>query len=471
MRTRSIVATLTVAIATSLAIPAAAFAHGLPSPPGIPVPGYVFAYAAAAVLAGSFFALSRLWQQPRLEGARTKPLFAMPRVVDITCGAVGITAFGAVLYAGLIGTNVASRNLEPTVVYVLFWVGLVPLSVLAGDVFAAFNPWRALGRALGWSVNRVGGDLVPPPLPYPARLGRWPAVAGLLGFAWLELIYVHRDAPTTIAHLAIAYTVIQLIGMSLFGVETWRIRGDSFSVYFGLFARMAAFVRERRRLSRRTFLSGLTLLDVVPGTIAFVCVMIGATSFDGLSATVPWIDTAPHVAKLFARAGASPTVAVELTSSLGLLFMIGLIAVVYYVGLRGMRSVDTSHGLHELAYAFVHALVPIACGYVLAHYFTFLIFQGQAIGALVSDPLGNGSDLFGTARATIDYGLISNSGVWYFQVGALVLGHVASLVLAHDRALVVYDNPRTALRSQRWILVVMVGYTSLGLFLLSSARR
>jgi hypothetical protein len=294
---------------------------------------------------------------------------------------------------------------------------------------------------------------------------------GLLGFAWLELVYVHRDVPTTIAHLAIVYTVIQLIGMSLFGVEPWRRRGDSFSVYFGLFARMAPLVREGPRLARRRFLSGLTLLDVVPGTVALVCLMIGATSFDGLSATVPWKDTAPHIAHFFATLGAGPVAAVELTSTVGLAFMIALVGTVYLVGLRGMHGIDPSHPVRDLAHSFIHSLVPIACGYVLAHYFSFLLFQGQAIGALISDPLGSGSDLFGTARATIDYGLVSKTGVWYFQVGALVLGHVASLVLAHDRALVVYDNARTAIRSQRWILVVMVGYTSLGLFLLSSARR
>jgi hypothetical protein len=471
MRLRRTAAAAAGASVLSLATAPAALAHGLPSPPGVPVPGYVFAYAAGAVLAGSFFALSRLWQEPRLEGARSRLLFPVSPLVDVLCGAAGIGAFGIVVYAGLVGTSLPSRNLEPTFVYVVFWVGLVPLSVLVGDVFAAFNPWRAIARAGSWIAHRVAGDRVPPVLPYPARLGRWPAVVGLLGFAWLELVYVHRDVPTTIAHLAIAYAVLQLIGMALFGVEPWRRYADAFSVYFGFFARMAPFARDAQGIRRRRMLSGLTLMDVVPGTIAFVCVMIGATSFDGLSATVPWGDTAPHVAKLFSDLGAGPVAAVELTSTVGLLFMIALVGTVYLLGLRGMRAVSSGYGLRELGYAFIHSLVPIACGYVLAHYFSFLVFQGQAMGALVSDPLGNGSDLFGTAKASIDYGLVSKAGVWYFQVGALVLGHVASLVLAHDRALVVYDNARTALRSQRWILVVMVGYTSLGLFLLSSARR
>lgn len=93
------------------------------------------------------------------------------------------------------------------------------------------------------------------------------------------------------------------------------------------------------------------------------------------------------------------------------------------------------------------------------------------MGYLVSDPLGHGANLFGTHRATIDYAIVSATGIWYVQVGALVLGHVGGLPLAHDRALVLYRDARDAVRSQAWMLVVMVGFTSLGLWLLSSVNQ
>jgi len=108
--------------------------------------------------------------------------------------------------------------------------------------------------------------------------------------------------------------------------------------------------------------------------------------------------------------------------------------------------------------------------YALAHYFSLLAYQGQATAFLVSDPLGDGSDLLGTAGTQIDYGLISATAIWYVQVGALVIGHVAGLTLAHDRALSVYRHVREATRSQYWMLLVMVGFTSLGLWLLSQAN-
>jgi hypothetical protein len=121
--------------------------------------------------------------------------------------------------------------------------------------------------------------------------------------------------------------------------------------------------------------------------------------------------------------------------------------------------------------AFVHTLIPIAFAYVLAHYFSLVAYQGQAIAALASDPLGDGSDLLGTASATINYTWISATGVWYVQVGALVLGHVAGLTLAHDRALALFAKARDATRSQYWMLAVMVAFTSLGLWLLSAAAQ
>ena len=109
--------------------------------------------------------------------------------------------------------------------------------------------------------------------------------------------------------------------------------------------------------------------------------------------------------------------------------------------------------------------------YVVAHYFSLLAYQGQALGYLASDPLGDGSDIFGTADQTIDYGVVSANGIWYVQVGSLIAGHVAALVLAHERALTFYRDARKATNSQYWMLAVMVCFTTLGLYLLSAANQ
>ena len=136
-----------------------------------------------------------------------------------------------------------------------------------------------------------------------------------------------------------------------------------------------------------------------------------------------------------------------------------------------MRSVGgVDEPIDVLAARFVHTLVPIALAYVVAHYFSLLAYQGQAMAYLVSDPLGQGSNIFGTAKSTIDYSWVSATAIWYVQVAALVIGHVAGLILAHDRALVAFKDGRTATRSQYWMLAVMIAFTSLGLWLLSAAN-
>jgi hypothetical protein len=141
--------------------------------------------------------------------------------------------------------------------------------------------------------------------------------------------------------------------------------------------------------------------------------------------------------------------------------------VLYHLGIEGMRTVSSRRDDPLLAVEFAHTLIPIAVAYVLAHYFSFLIFNGQAIGSLVSDPLASGANVFGTAGGQIDY-FASGAFIWYVQVTVLIVGHVGGLVLAHDRAVATYPDAREATRSQYFMLAVMVGFTSLALWLLAS---
>ena len=218
----------------------------------------------------------------------------------------------------------------------------------------------------------------------------------------------------------------------------------------------------------RRLLSGITDLQVGPGTVTFICAIIGTTTFDGFSNGGIWRNLEPSLQELFADLGFNQTPSIELAYSLGLLFCIGLIAAVYQLGIAGVRSVSSRYDTPQLTHTFAHTLVPIAFAYALAHYFSLLIWQGQAIGYLASDPLGNGANLFGTSSYQIDYQIISYAAIWYVQVAALVSGHVGGLALAHDRALAIYPDVEEAVRSQYWMLAVMVAFTSFGLWLLSA---
>jgi hypothetical protein len=460
------------ALAAIALLPPVAGAHGLVGRADLPIPTWLFGWAAAIVLGVSFAALGALWREPRLEEPRERRVVRVPRLLDAVCGALGIAFFGLVVYAGFAGSDVPTANIVPTSIYVIFWVGTVVLSVLFGDVFRAFNPWRSLAVALstvarplarGWTVRS-----------YPERLGRWPAAVGILAFAWLELAYppTERTDPSQLALIALAYALVQLAGMAVYGIEPWSRRGDAFGVYFNLFARLSPWERRDGVLYLRPPLAGAPRWNgKVAGSVALLCVAIGSTSFDGFSNGAVWADLSPDVQSVFKDLGAGQELALELASTAGLLFFVGLVALFFRLGIEGMRTIGGDRSARELLGRFAHSLIPIAFAYAIAHYFSLLVYQGQAMGYLISDPLGKGSDLFGTAGNGIDYNVISGNSIWYVQVGALVCGHVAGLMLAHDRALATYSKPREATRSQYWMLVVMVGFTSLGLWLLSAVNR
>ena len=429
-------------------------AHGLVGRTDLPIPKWLFAWAAAVVLLVSFAALATLWPKPRLENPDESPWVRLPRILDPIFGAIGIALFVLVVYAGFAGSQSVEDNLAPTFIFVAFWVGVPVLSVLFGDVFKAFNPWRAIARAVAFVAGRFSSGEPPEALAYPDRVGRWPAALSIFAFTWIELVYVNRDDPSTLAILSLAYAAVQLIGMAFYGIDRWTERADGFSVLFNFFGRLSPFYA-------RPFLSGTTSIVAVPGTVALLCVAIGTTSFDGFSAGSVWADIGPDLQSVFRDLGLGVDASGQAASTVGMVLACLLIAGVYRLGVRGMQTVGEGHTAGELARLFAHSLIPIAFGYMLAHYFSLLVYRGQVLDQLFADPLGG-------ERPTVDYGVISATGIWYVQVTALVLGHVAGLVLAHDRALAVYRGVRAATRSQYWMLAVMVGFTSFGLWLLSS---
>lgn len=450
--------------------PDVALAHGLPARQDLPIPRWLFAWAAAVVLVVSFVALAVLWPRPRLEkeDAGGERVVRLPAVLEPLAGLLGVALFVGTVYAGLAGTQTVEANITPSAVYVVFWVAIPFVSLFVGDVFHAMNPWRAIARAVAWVAARVGGGGLPAPLPYPPRLGHWPAAAVVLAFTWVELVYANGSDPSTLALLALAYAAVQLVGMSLYGIDPWTRNADGFAVYFGLFATLSPLHWVGTEIRRRRPLVGATRIAALPGTVALLAVMIGTTSFDGFSEGDTWTDLAPDLQGIFRDLGFGAERALELAFTVGMLVVVLLVAGLYRLGVEGMRSIGGGVDGAQLGRRFAHTLVPIALAYVVAHYFSLLAFNGQALGYLASDPLGDGSDLLGTATAGVDYAWISSNAIWYVQVGALVLGHVAGLVLAHERALVLYRKPRDATRSQYWMLAVMVGFTSLGLWLLSA---
>jgi hypothetical protein len=432
------------------------FAHGIVGRADLPIPEAMFGAAAAAVLVLSFLALAGLWSRRRL--------LPFPVAADVVVGALGVLVFVVTAYAGLAGTENERDNLAPTVVYVALWVGVPFVSLFLGDVWRLISPWRAIGRASGRLMSRVTDP--PEALAYPARLGRWPAALGVAGFGICELCWGTAREPAPVAIIMLVYLVVMLVGMSLYGVEAWTRNADPLGVYFSLFGSLAPIARHDGALYGRPPVVGAGRIDGSHGTAAVIITGLGVTAFDGASEGPLFNDILPDLQRVFADLGFGPERALELGFVTGLIVTVLLVGLIWVLAAAGMPRVAGGRPGRQL----VFSLVPILAAYVVAHYFSLLAYQGQDLWRLASDPLGDGSDLFGGADAVIDYGVISATGIWYVQVFALVAGHVAALVLAHDRALVLYGNHRDATRSQIVMLILMVIFTCLGLWLLSAAN-
>jgi hypothetical protein len=458
------------------------FAHALVAREDLPVPAWLFAWGASIVLIVSFFALSAGWRRPRFEEDRWRPLGAgvsralLGWPLQALCGLVGVLLLGVAVYAGLRGTEAPDRNFALTFIFVTVWLGFPLLSVLLGDVFRPFNPWRALGRTAGALFRTVAGQPAAR-LAYPQRLGRWPAAIGLMAFVWLEIVYGSSGGvvvgvdPHAAGVAALVYSVYTLAMMALFGVEEWCERGEFLSVYFGMFSQLGSFAVKGGRLGVRRPLAAASHWATVPGSTAVVIASIATTSFDGagegaFKGGIEWLF------ERFIDAGLGLTFALRLTDTIFMALCFAGVGLVYLLGVRGMRTIHGAPSLATLRSGFAHALIPIAFAYLVAHYFSQVVFLEQAqFTYLLSDPLGTAStDLFGTASSGIDFKVISATTIWYVQVGALVVGHVVGLVLAHDRALVYWRDYRDATRSQYWMLAVMVAFTCFGLYLLSVAN-
>jgi hypothetical protein len=418
------------------------------------------------VIVISFLAMFRL-RERKLGRVPKHTLLTVPRALEWACGVVGVGLFAVIVYSGLRGEQNFTSNLAPTAVYVVFWVGIPIFSAFLGDLFRPLNPWRAVGRLGAAAVRATGREPRPLLGSYPTKVGRYPAAATLIAFAWLELVYPSKDDPRLLAILALGYAAVQLAGMAAYGIETWTARADGFSVYFSMIASLAPLDWRGRRLSLRPPLLGARELEPLAGTAAVLFALIGSTSFDGFSNGDIWYAVGPHLQSFFSHFGLGPIGAYECAGTIGLAFWIGLVATIYRVGLIGMARA-TRRPIAELSSQFLHTLVPIAFGYMLAHYFSLLVLQGQAIGYLVSDPLGHGSNLFGSAEFLVDYNLISFAAIWYVQILAIVGGHVGGIILSHERGLETFTSLRQSVTAQQWMLVVMVAFTCLALWILSA---
>ncbi len=427
--------------------PAVVLGHALTGTYASRLPLAVYLAGAAMTVALSFaFVLARDVRATPDDGDVAARTHLPPRALRGGLRALGLVAWLWIMVQGIVGGSSAGA-VAPLFLWVYGWVGVALVSAVVGPVWHFLDPLSTL-HDLGARIVRRLGIASWAPADYPARLGRWPAAVAFAGFVWLELVLGGGDSATLFVVVA-GYTALTLAMMAQFGRDTWRANGEVFSVWFRLLGRLAAYALEDDdgRVRRRPFAAGLISGAWSKADVTLVALAVGSILFDGLSQTQIWFD-------VFGAPG-------ELVTTLLLAGWLGLLVLAAFAVTRAVGVAATGAGL-----------LPIAVGYLVAHYLTYLLIDGQNLLIAISDPFQRGWDLFGTAFHEAGGDWIPPGLVWTVQLAAVVGGHMLGAWAGHvsTAASAPVGLGRAAIRRREIPLaVVMVALTTLTLWSLGQA--
>ncbi len=510
-----------IAIAGSGACAGAA-AHGFGQSVNLPIPLWLWLAGAGLTVVLSFAAVIDFL--PRALQTTRYPVFCLlrstPRVNVIAATLIGalralcVGLLALSLIAAFAGSPVARENLAPTLVWILFWVGVAFTSALCGDVWAMVNPLRTVFVMFERVWRALTGRPFTPVLSYPRALAAWPAVVVLFAFAWIEHVWTEPVAPATLGVALLGYCAVTLGGMFLYGREIWLLNADAFALFFRLFARFAPFEvrvepgpahgacgqaicrandeacingtvclttrpRPAWTLNLRPPAAGLLRRQNLDGShVVFILLALASVTFDGFLATAWWRDTlalasaAGRDTVLNTLAAATPFAPATLARAIGLVTFPLLFGVLFLLTCATMARLDRKHestgttirGALAAAADFVPALMPIAIAYHLAHYLSAFVMLPTLLWPRLLDPLGTVPNplALDPAAAGFDVNLL-----WTLIVAAIIAGHVLSVYLAHVLALERTGDRRLAVRTELPLLALMVCYTMISLWILA----
>jgi hypothetical protein len=474
-------------------LPETVAGHALGQAYPLPVPLWMMLGGAGLAVGASFVVAATVVRTggdlPRYPRLRIPGLPA--RALGILLALVGLVWwYGAILAAFLVGPATPL----PTVLFWIFiWAGLPIFAVVLGNPWPSLSPFRTTFALLDRLARFFGFDRLDLGLPYPQRLGRAPAVFLLFAAIWSELVLPSAIEPGVIGLLMLGYTLIALVGIACFGRVAWLRNAELFEVLLGWFGRIgpvgrravdpnacagcrerchpdrcvdcpecaAAAVARERRAELRPWVAGLTEVRRAGWSdAAFILLALAGVTYDGLRATSIWVDASNWGFGLVYPA-VDPYQAILVVATAGLLVVWLVFIVVFLVGAGITRLLSEGAGarggLGSLVGAYAATLLPIAGGYMLAHYGT-LIIQGIAwVPHLLRDSLT-------ATQPPLD--MVPAALVWYGSVVAIVLGHVAAIFLAHRIAL--RDAPSHPVRAGVPLTALMVAYTVVSLSIIAA---
>lgn len=430
---------LALALGSAAVVPAPVAAHSLGGLYESPLPLSVYLVGAALAVALSFAFL--MFRDVRATTAEPSPPRSVPAPIRLALRTIGLAGWLWIVAQAIVGGS-SDADVASLFVWVYGWVGIAAISALLGPIWTWLDPFATIHDLLSAAARAIGlrgGE----PEPYPARLGQWPAVAGFAFFVWLELAYPGLP----LGWIVIGYTIVTLAAMTQWGRDPWRENGETFGVWFATLGRLAPIERvggpSSHRVRRRPFASGLLSARWSTSRLVLVAIATGAILYDGLSQTEPW----------FAVFGLQ----LELGATILLAAFLSLVVAVVLGVARGVGRDALGAGL-----------LPISVGYLIAHYLTYLLGDGQRIVNAIADPLQLGWNLFNLAFYVPSVDWLPPAMVWTIQLGAVVGGHVLGAWAGHVVAARSLSAPDLRLR-QLPLAALMVALTTTTLWSLGQA--
>jgi hypothetical protein len=492
MRTRAGQA-LAAALVLTLSVVLPVAGHALGQSFQLPVPLGLYLTGAGTAVAASFVvtALVARRASERPSYLRLPLPMVIARLTRPDLAVIGLIWWVGAIAGGYVVGGIS--NLPAVLFWIGIWVGLPIVAVLIGNPWPSLSPFRTLFAITERGAQALGFNQLDAGLRYPSWLARWPAVLVLFCGLWAELVLPAASNALTVANLLVAYTVLALAGMTLFGRVAWLRNAELFELLLGWFGRIGPIGRrsvsrdlcadceegcdpdrcidcpecavaagaDERRAELRPWFAGLAELRSAGWSdAAFIVLALAGVSFDGLNETVAWGQALnllfPPFLKTF-----GPLWAVQAVGTLGLValwlaFLLVFIIAVVLTRSLGEQRARVARPLGQTVGLYAATLLPIAAGYIIAHYLTLVVAGVLWLPELVIHPV---------TSVQPNLAWLPVSVVWYMSVGAIVVGHIAAIALAHRIAL--RDAPARPVRAGLPLVALMVGYTVLSLWIIA----
>lgn len=354
---------------------------------------------------------------------------------------VGVLALVSVIVVGVVGPTTPTLNFALLLVWAGWWAGYTMTVYVVGDTWPALNPWRTIAGVLPRIDRRT----------LPDRLGRWPAVVGLLVLVWLEVTSSVGTNPEILAGVVVVYTLVTLAGAVVYGRDVWFGSVDPVSLVFEWYGRLAPFEWIGSRPAIRTPGSALVESDASKSDVAFIIALLWVTTYDGAVSTGAWADFARAVVGV----GVPPTLLYAATLVIGFLAFRWVFTI---ASRRVRRSANTYVAAETIERRFAPSLLPIAAGYHLAHFVGYFLSLAPALVAVATNPLAPPADV-----------VVIVLPDWFgsIQLAAILLGHIFAVMVAHAIAFELFTGRLQPIRSQYPFIVVMVFYTMTSIWIVT----